>query len=406
MLKTIPVEQVVIGMYIHELKGSWIDHPFWKKQFLLNDQLDLNKLLNSPIKAVVIDVDKGLDVIADDSVELSTHPEFADLQPSNTQPSSVTATLHKLVSYEVERAQAKKTIETSRQVVASIFSDIRLGKGIQQHVVKEVVDEITASVSRNTQALISLVRLKTLDNCTYMHSVAVCALMTALAKELGLTATEVKQAGYAGLLHDMGKALVPAAILNKPDSLTEAEFEIVRQHCEQGHVLLKQANIEDAVALDVCLHHHEKYDGTGYPHALAQEAISLYARMGAVCDVYDAVTSVRPYKSPWEPGIALKKMASWQGHFDPQVFNAFVKCLGIYPIGSLVMLKSGRLGVVTRQTHGSLLKPVVKVFFSTQANTYIPEQEIDLSVPGFDAIVSVETNEKWHLPSYEHLWAA
>lgn len=160
----------------------------------------------------------------------------------------------------------------------------------------------------------------------------------------------------------------------------------------------------DEVCLDVCLHHHERIDGNGYPHKLKGEELSLFATMGAICDVYDAITSNRSYKSGWEPTISLKKMSKWQGHFDPVLLKAFIKCLGIYPNGSLVKLKSGRLAVVLEQNANNLLKPKVKVFFSTRSNGYIPSEIIELS-QSQEEIISYEDPKAWSIRDFKHLWA-
>ena len=158
--------------------------------------------------------------------------------------------------------------------------------------------------------------------------------------------------------------------------------------------------------LDVCLHHHEKVDGSGYPHRLVGEQISLYARMGAVCDVYDAITSTRPYKQGWDPAESIRKMAEWKGHFDPVVFQAFVKTVGIYPVGSLVRLESGRIGVVMEQQAKSLLAPRVKVFFSAKSKTPIPQEILDLSkLVGRDRIVGRESAEGWGFRNVDELWS-
>jgi hypothetical protein len=159
--------------------------------------------------------------------------------------------------------------------------------------------------------------------------------------------------------------------------------------------------------LDVCLHHHEKTDGSGYPKGLSDSEISLFAKMGAVCDVYDAITSNRPYKAGWDPAESLRRMAEWaKGHFDTQVFQAFVKSLGIYPIGSLVRLSSGRLGVVVEQTGKSLTTPSVKVFFSTKSNLRIVPEIIDLSRAGVtEKIVGREDPEKWRFSDLNELWS-
>lgn len=401
-LKTIPTQQVTLGMHIHALNGAWIDHPFWKTKFVIEDPEDLKKLKTSSIKEVVIDVSKGLDV-KESSSQPPTEavPEPAPEQPMAQKPADV-----KRVSITEERTRAKKILQSSKKAVTSMLNDARLGKAVDQTVANNLVDEITSSVSRNESALISLVRLKTKDDYTYMHSVAVCALMIALAKELGLNEAETKQAGMAGLLHDIGKAGIPLEVLNKPGALTDDEFTLVKLHPERGHAMLIQANILDEVVLDVCLHHHEKVNGQGYPHKLAADNISLFAKMGAVCDVYDAVTSNRPYKAGWEPGLSLHRMAQWEGHFDDTVFKAFVRSIGIYPIGSMVKLKSGRLAVVIDQNEKSLLTPVVKVFFSTKAKARIPVEALDLSKPNAnDSIVSHEDPATWGIHNAHELWA-
>ncbi len=408
MLKTIPVKDVQMGMYIHELKGQWIDHPFWKSKFVLEDPADLDKLRKSVIKEVVIDTAQSLDTLFEIDGPAPTDKEVARLELVHpdvdvAKPPAKLRSRPLPASLDAERDQAKKIMQSSREAVTSMFKDIRLGNAVEVEQVMPLVDEISDSVSRNAHALISLVRLKTTDDYTYMHSVAVCALMTALALELKLSPEEVRQAGLAGLMHDMGKALTPLEILNKPGALSDSEFEVIRQHPQLGHDLLIQSNIQDPVTLDVCLHHHEKIDGSGYPHRLDAENISVFAKMGAICDVYDAVTSTRSYKPAWEPGVALKRMAGWSGHFDPVIFKAFVKSLGIYPIGTVVILKSGRLAVVVRQSPSSLLKPVVKAFFSTKSKMHIPVVELDLS-KGVDAITGHESAATWGIHNIDHLW--
>lgn len=400
MLKTIPVHQVRMGMFIHSLKGPWVDHPFWKNAFNLEDANDLNKLQSSGVKLIVIDTSKGLDVADDNPSVVSEPPAMPQKENAGHQQNKP-----KRVSASEERVQARRIIENSKKAVVSMFNDVRMGKAIDAEAASPLMEEISASLDRNEGALISLVRLKASDDYTYMHSVAVCALMISLARELGLSEVEVRQAGMGGLLHDIGKALIPIEVLNKPGALTNEEFNLVKLHPERGHALLKQGNVTDEVALDICLHHHEKIDGTGYPFRLDGSQISLFAKMGAVCDVYDAVTSNRPYKPGWEPGVSLHRMSQWTNHFDDKVFQAFVKCVGIYPVGSIVLLKSGRLALVIDQSAKSLLTPIVKVFFSTKSKLHIPLEVLDLSKPGInDRIVGHENPEKWGIDDTNALW--
>ena len=282
-----------------------------------------------------------------------------------------------------------------------------MGKAVDAGKAHKMIEEISDSMTRNPGALISLARLKTADDYTYMHSTAVCALMIALGRQLKLDEELNRKLGVAGLLHDLGKAMMPLEILNKPGKLTDEEFRIMKSHPEEGIKLLRESHGVDEIAFDVVLRHHEKAEGSGYPKGLKRDEISLYAKMGAVCDVYDAITSNRPYKAGWDPAESLRKMAEWSaGHFDPAVFQAFVKSLGIYPVGSLVRLSSGRLGVVVGQSPKSLLMPRIKVFFSTRGNARVMPELIDLSAPGCrEKIASHENPAHWNFPDLDELWS-
>jgi HD-GYP domain-containing protein (c-di-GMP phosphodiesterase class II) len=295
----------------------------------------------------------------------------------------------------------------SQQALKSMFQDARMGNAVDPASVDQLVRDISDSVNRNSDALISLARLKTVDDYTYMHSVAVCALMIALARQLRLNESDIRAIGIAGLLHDMGKALIPVSVLNKPGKLSQDEFLSVKRHPELGHALQSRSPNVGRIALDVCLHHHERIDGSGYPFGLSGSEISLYAKMGAVCDVYDAITSVRPYKAGWDPAESMRQMGLWAaaGHFDKRVFHAFVKSIGIYPVGALVRLGSGLLGIVTEQNKTVITRPRVMCIYSTKLGRRIESQSVDLGCPGCnDKIVAREDPEKWKFSDLNELW--
>lgn len=404
MLKKIKVEQLVLGMHLKEFCGSWMEHPFWRNGFVISDPQDIKAILASSIREVWIDVSKGLDVAAGAPAVLEAESDAqveADLQKESEAKRELAP-----VSTGVEIERAAKICLQSKQAVISMFQEARMGKAVDTGGARKLVEEITDSVVRNPGALISLARLKTVDDYTYMHSVAVCAMMVGLSKQLGLDEEQTRLAGMAGLMHDLGKALMPMEVLNKPGKLTDAEFAIIKTHPVEGHRMLLTGKDVHPMVLDVCLHHHEKVDGSGYPKGLKDNEISLFAKMGAVCDVYDAITSNRPYKAGWDPAESLRKMAEWaKGHFDAKVFQAFVKSLGIYPIGSLVKLTSGRLGVVVEQGSKSLTTPVVKVFFSTKSNMRIVPELVDLSHSATEKIMSREDPAKWRFADLNELWS-
>lgn len=401
MLKKIAVTQLRLGMYIHELGGSWIDTPFWQTSFLLQDQSALDKINGSRIGEVWIDTERGCDM--DESVPEQTTPFVA---PAAALPTPAFRTVAATAMAD-ELRQAAKIVGKSRDAVCSMFNEARMGRAVDAEKAMPLVEEIASSVMRNPGALIGLARLKTADDYTYMHSVAVCALMIALARQLGLDDEKTRAAGLAGLLHDIGKMAVDSAILNKPGKLSEQEFTAVKEHPLAGYNMLLEARGVGPIPLDVCLHHHEKLDGSGYPERLSGDAISLYARMGAVCDVYDAITSDRPYKQGWCPAESLRRMAEWsKGHFDEHVLQSFVKSVGIYPVGTLVRLTSGRLAVVVEQQAAkSLLTPKVRIFYSTRSMSYIPPELVDLAIPDSkEKIVSREDAARWELKDINRYW--
>lgn len=385
MRKKIRIQDVRLGMFVEELCGSWLDHPFWKSSFLLTDDKDLKSLQTCGIQELWIDTSKGADV-AEGKVPANPAPLQAAAEEAASE-------VRIPVEQELERARVIQA--KAKKAVIAMFQEARMGNALKVGEAVTLVDEISNSVTRNPSALLSLARLKNKDDYTYLHSVAVCALMIALGRTRGFAGDALRSLGMAGLLHDIGKIGIPEEVLNKPGRLTDEEFEIVRQHPGKGWEILTASSGVDEFALDVCRHHHERVDGKGYPDKLCGDALTEFARMGAVCDVYDAITSDRCYKNAWAPAVALRKMAEWKdGQFDEMIFQAFVKTVGIYPAGTLVKLRSGRLGVVTDQTDAGLLKPKVKVFFSGKAKGPIPQEIINLA-RSQDSIESVEDPARW-----------
>lgn len=400
MLRTIRTDQLRPGMHVQRLCGSWLDHPFWRTSFVATTD-DIARLQGSGVDEVVIDPALGLDVeaeIAPVSPDPADTIEVTSASESDAPPAGM------VTSFEAEVRQARHLLETGRRVVEAMFGEIRLGRAVDTSAAVPLVDAVCDSVLRNPHALVSVARLKTADDYTYLHSMAVAALMAGLARQMGLPEDDVHAAAKGGLLHDMGKAVSPPDVLNKPGSLTDAEYHTMRRHPEDGHRLLVDSGVDDATALDIALHHHERVDGTGYPHRLSGEGISRMARMAAVCDVYDAITSDRPYKRGWCPAQSLRRMASWHGHFDTAIFQAFVKSLGIYPVGTLVRLESQQLAVVIEQSP-ALLKPRIRIFHCIRRQSRVLMRDIDLSDPACgDRIVQAESPDDWGLRDLEKLW--
>jgi putative nucleotidyltransferase with HDIG domain len=394
MLRKIAVSDLTLGMYIHEFCRPRVHDSFWTQHVEreLRDEAVLQRI-QATAREVWIDTGRGKSPCEQALI-------LAVASKTTHEPDIAPTTMDK------ELARAKAICGRAKAAVMTMFSDARMGRAMNTEDVDLLVEEIATSVMRHPHALISLSRLKTSDEYTYMHSVAVCALMVALARQMKLSEDQVREAGVAGLMHDVGKMMIPLKILNKPERLTLEEYEAMKYHPQAGLEILQSSQQVTQAVMDVCLHHHEKVDGSGYPHGLKGDEISLFAKMGAICDVYDAVTSDRPYKKGWDAAQSIRDMATWKGHFDEKIFQHFVKTVGIYPVGALVRLKSERLGVVMEQGEKSLLHPKVKVFLSTRTRIPFAPKIVDLACAHEqDAIVKFELAEEWGVRDVDRMWA-
>ncbi|MGZ5817407.1 MAG: HD-GYP domain-containing protein [Burkholderiaceae bacterium] len=398
MIKKVATGQLKVGMYIHDLSCDWMTHPFFKSRFLISSEAEIQKIREAGIHEVYIDSTKGLDV-----KDAPTAQEVqADIERELVEMASQAAAPIIRVSVAEEMTRATQIKSQASKLVRTVMGDARLGKAIELDRVEPVVQNITESILRNPGALMGLLRIKTHDDYTFLHSVSVCTLLVAFCRSTECDSTTVHQAGLGGLLHDTGKALVPDAILNKPGRLTEEEFDIIKKHPKDGYDILCKTPEIGPIPLDITLHHHERSDGSGYPDKLPLVQISTLAQMAAIVDVYDAITADRCYHKGMPAAEALRKLFEWSKfHLNADYVKAFMRCVGIYPVGTLVLLESGRLGVVTEPHETNLISPKVNVFFSTKSNTYIKPIELDLSKPlgmgGGDKIISHESPKKWNV---------
>jgi HD-GYP domain-containing protein (c-di-GMP phosphodiesterase class II) len=397
MLKKIDSSQLRTGMFIHDLDCGWMEHPFVRNRFVLSADDEIQKIVAAGIRGVMIDCSRGLDV---DDAPTAAEARAVTEQAMVELAEAPVAARRISVAEELERAARIRG--QARSLVKSVMQDARLGKAAALDQVAPVVQDITESILRNPGALIGLSRIKTKDDYTFLHSVSVCTLLVAFCGARGMDAQTIYEAGLGGLLHDTGKALVPDRILNKPGPLTDEEFAVVKRHPRDGWEILRQAPGIGQIPLDITLHHHERHDGSGYPDAQGGGGISELAQMAAIVDVYDAITSDRSYHKGMAASDALRKLLEWSKfHFDPALVQEFIRCVGIYPVGTLVLLESGRLGVVVEAHESSLLTPKVNVFFNTRSNAYIRPEALDLARPlglgGGDRIVRHESPAQWQV---------
>jgi len=380
MLKRIGTEQLRIGMFVARLGGPWLNHPFWRSRFLITEEDQIRQIVDARVGEVWIDILKGRNVAM---------PEAP--QP----PAPVSAEARQPVPLETELVLAREILANGRSVVGSMFSAARMGKALDMGGALLLVDSASSSLSRHAQALIALARLKTRQDYTYLHAFAVCALMIATGRMLGLPDAEVHQLGLGGLVHDIGKVAIPDAVLNKAAAMTTAEAEAMRRHPSAGYRILNEARLYTHIPLDVCMHHHERIDGRGYPFGLVGHEISLHAKIAAVCDTYDSLTSNHPGHQAWSPARAMEYIAvRVDTLFDRTVFQAFSRSVGIYPLGTVLRLRSNRLAVVCEQNPDAPLQPGAIAFHSIADAAPIVPVRVDLDEEN-DGVVAFENARDW-----------
>ncbi|MDR2625005.1 MAG: HD-GYP domain-containing protein [Zoogloeaceae bacterium] len=392
MIKKISVSDLLPGMYIHDLNCDWIEHPFLTNSFPVDGKARIAKIRSLGIREVYIDTDRGLDIPdapTEEEVRAELQQRMENIASGQERPHQVE------LAEETQRAQ--RLHAEANRVIRTLMTGVRLGAQVEVDRVEPLVENMVDSIFRNQNALLPLAGLKLHDDYTFEHSVSVCALMVAFARGLELPRQTIKEIALGALLHDVGKSKVPDAILNKPGSLTAAEFTRMREHVTFGIQILEETPGIAPISMQVAAQHHERYDGSGYPHRMKGEALSLYGQMSSIVDVYDAISSDRVYHKGMQPSEALKKLLEWSDHhFEAKLVHSFIRAIGIYPSGSLVRLESGRLAVVREQNEGDLLHPQVEIIYHGERRCYLPPERVDLRHSN-DRVVGHEEYSKWNI---------
>jgi len=392
-IKRVRVEDLRTGMYIHDLNCGWLQHGFLRQRFMLRHPDQIQTMRDQGMHELYIDTERGDDVAgAPTKAEIDLVLDQQLKQSAAAGAALPTAR----VSQKEESVQAKRILGEASVMVDGLLQDVRLGKQVDTAKAAPLVKEINASVLRNPGALLSLCRIKEADTYTFQHSVSICALLVSFTNALGMPADLVHEAGLGGLLHDIGKMKIPNEILNKPGKLTEQEFTIMKSHAAFSRDLLSGVPGISDMVIQIAGEHHERMGGGGYPAGIPGEGISQIGRMAAIVDVYDALTSNRVYHKGMEPSEVLKKLLEWSGsHLDGDLVQQFIRTLGIYPVGALVRLSSGRLAVVVEQSE-DLLRPTVRLVFDTKLGLRLPVRDLHL-LHAAEEIEDYEEPDEWDL---------
>lgn len=376
MIKKITIDQLVPGMFVHQIleqKGALTV----KSQGKVTSTDVVNTLKKRGVKTLAIDTDKSFKVSESSSSISSNSVE--------NEPAEKILAPIKSVSLEKELNRATKLHQQGKDIQKLLLENVQKETPFDTSIPKAFSNKLVESVDRNPDALLCLTKIREKDDYLLEHSLNVAILLANFGKYLGMSEEEVQDLSYAGFLHDLGKIKIPDEILHKPGRLTESEMEVMKGHVKHGVDYLETMNIA-APLVQAISEHHERLDGLGYPAGKQGDAISKAGRMLAIADMYDALTADRVYK----PGMSSQKafsilMSDAPFRLDEALVQQFIMCLGVYPVGSLVLLSNERLAMVLEQKD-SPLTPLVKVFYSVRNSHYLTPRDIDLSV---DKTVSI-----------------
>ncbi|MEC4889506.1 MAG: HD-GYP domain-containing protein [Nitrospira sp.] len=381
MSTRIHIDQLRPGMRIEKLDRSWFATPFFRHRMTVTSGEQIEQLKASGVQTVEIANDAEL---AGPGETVSGHPQETseDLGPVVAESPSKADPQTEVLPFEEELPAARVVYAAAKTVIQDAMNDVRMGRDINMDAVNQVVADMADSVLRNPDALTSLSRLKHFDEYTFFHSVNTSLLAISMGRNLGFVGEEIHQLGVGTLLHDIGKTKIPLEILNKPGKYEPHEFEIMKQHALRGAEVLSGTTDLPDCFLKPALEHHERVDGSGYPYQRTGDQLSQFGLISAVVDIYDAITSERCYHKakPAHEALQFLYLISQKGHLDPRLVQRFIQVVGVYPVGSLVVLNTGELAVVGRLNHETPLTPVV-IVVKGPGNVLLSQPEtIDLAV--------------------------
>ena len=393
MLRKISVHELLPGMYVVDLHKRWLEHNIWQKRFAIRDEAHVQKLIAEGISEVSIDTEKGIDLPPSPVARINQLERRFQSLAERVKSES------RQVSLGEERRRASRLLGEASGTVTDLMLAAQAGRDVDAARLEPIVGKMIESVIRNPDALVPLARLKQMDVYATEHAVATASLIIALGHQQGLAQPELEKLALGTLVKDVGQAAIDARLMTKPGMLSQAEYSVVQSHVEEGLAVLEATTRLSETSVAVVLEHHERYNGCGYPYRMAGDEISPAGRMAAIVDAYDAMTSDRPYRPAISPSHALRQLYDQGGtQFDPALVAAFVKTIGIYPVGTLVLLESGHLAVVDEVHHDNLLTPVVRVIYHTERRQYVVPVEVDLSRKvgnHYGQIVRAENYERW-----------
>ena len=397
MKKKVLKSELQVGMYVCELDRPWLDTPFLFQGFHIESPEQIEELRNH---CDYVYIDPMISAEFSALPRLMTRPQL--LMEEDKKLSSGLLQNFPLLSAEArkrggvfqasmmsvyedqstveeELVIAKEVYRQCEDLMRNITRDIHTGHALDSKGIKAGVTDLVESVVRNQDAMLLLTKLKRKDSYSFAHSIDVSIFMVAFGRCLGFPEAQLNVLGLGGLLLDVGKILLPDGLLEKKGALKPEENAALKRHVLFGMQLVQNAESFPPEVLDIIENHHERQNGSGYPRRLLADEIGMFANMAAIVDCFQALTSVRPYATPVPPSEALQRLFDWKDRFfHGALVEQFIQCVGIYPVGSLVELNTGEVGIVISQNRVRRLQPKILLILDSLKNAYSYPATLDL----------------------------
>jgi HD-GYP domain-containing protein (c-di-GMP phosphodiesterase class II) len=361
--RQIPVADLEIGMYVSELDRPWLETPFLFQGFVIRSDEELDALRRH-CHLVTVD----------------TRGEDDGPAPAPVEPRRPRRPAEAVRELKAEMKQASGIHMAVFESIESAMGTLRDSGKLDLRRLESAVEPMVASVLRNPAAMSCLMRIRRKGGYLYSHSLASSVWAAVLGREIGLDRDALRAVALGAMLLDVGKTRLPEAILGKPGKLDAGELALVRRHVEYGLDLLKQAGTVDPRVVEMVAYHHERYNGSGYPAGLRGAAIPVYGRMAGIVDTYDAMITSRPYASTQSSYGALRQLRALSNiEFQSELVDQFTQAIGMFPTGTLVLLNTGEVAVVTAQSRIRRLRPEIMIILDADKQPLAEFRVVDLN---------------------------
>ncbi|MEW6095032.1 MAG: HD-GYP domain-containing protein [bacterium] len=298
--------------------------------------------------------------------------------PKKVKTSPKTKKIKELID-EIPQAIPEQTQKEALKTVEHVISNVRIGKAIEEEPLKKVIKQMAEEIISNQDAMLNLIKIKSHDEYTFAHSTNVCTLAILLGVRREFKKAEIEEIALGGILHDIGKVKISEEILLKPTKLTIKEYEEVKKHPIYGYEILNENSKLSQLTKLIAYQHHERMQGKGYPQGLSIDEVHPAVRLIALVNLYDSLTTDKPYRSKFLPHDAMRIIISQSGsNFSVEDVKKFVDDMSIYPVGSFVRLNTGEIGVVTKINRHAVIRPYVKILLNAKKDILYKPFEINL----------------------------